>query len=203
MGFFQLIQKLLERFFGKKEGFVTTPAKSPTRPVAKATAPSPSSKKPLGKKSLTAIVGAGAAGILVTFVPKFEGMILRGYKDPVGIVTACAGHTKTAVLGKPYTIEECNKLLDEDLAVHAAGTMACIKVPTTVGERAAYVSFTYNVGVGAFCKSTMARKLNAGDYRGACDELLRWTKAGGKELKGLVRRRQAERDICLQGGTRT
>ena len=164
----------------------------------------PNAPKPnKGKKSLAAIVGGAAAGTLITFVPSFEGMVLRGYKDPIGIVTACAGHTKTAVLGRAYTLEECNRLLDQDLAEHAAGTMAAIKVPTTPGERAAYVSFTYNVGVGAFRSSTMLKKLNAGDHAGACNELLRWTKAGGKELKGLVRRRQAELALCQQPGIRS
>lgn len=122
---------------------------------------------------------------------------MRGYRDPIGIVTACSGHTKTAVLGRPYTVEECNQLLDQDLAEHAAGAMACINVPTSTGERAAYVSFAFNVGVGAFCKSTMARKLNAGDHKAACDELMRWTRAGGRELPGLVTRRETERDLCL------
>ena len=150
-----------------------------------------------GRKSLAAIVGGGTAATLLNFVPAFEGVVLRGYKDPIGIVTACAGHTRTAVLGRPYTREECTKLLDEDLAEHAAGVMSCIKVPTNPGERAAYVSFGFNVGTGAFCKSTMARKLNAGDRHGACDELFKWTKAGGRELPGLVRRRKAEHALCV------
>lgn len=149
-----------------------------------------------GKKTLTATVGAGACALLLSYVPAFEGVILRGYKDPIGIVTACAGHTKTAVLGRPYTPAECTALLDQDLADHAEGTMACIKVPVNTGEKAAYVSFAFNVGVGAFCRSTMARKLNAGDHAGACAELSKWTKAGGKTLPGLVKRRSTERAIC-------
>jgi len=148
------------------------------------------------RKPLAAIVGVGAAAVLVNVVPQFEGRILRGYRDPIGIVTACSGHTRTAVFGRPYSIEECNRLLDEDLADHAAGVMACIKVPTSVGERAAYVSFGFNAGVGAFCSSTMVRKLNAGDRFGACEELMRWTRAGGKVLPGLVKRREVERDMC-------
>lgn len=113
---------------------------------------------------LAAIVGPAAAGMLLVQVPKLEGTILRGYKDRVGIVTACAEHTKTAVLGRPYTPAECEQLLDQDLAEHATGVMRCITVPTTAGERAAFVSFGFNVGIGAFCRSTMARKLNAGDH---------------------------------------
>jgi lysozyme len=152
--------------------------------------------QPKTKKSLKATVGAGACCILLAYVPSFEGMVLRGYKDPIGIVTACAGHTKTAVLGRPYTESECNNLLENDLADHADGVMSCIHVPVNTGEKAAYVSFGFNVGVNAFCNSTMSRKLNAGDHTGACAELSRWVKAGGRVLPGLVKRRATERAIC-------
>lgn len=150
----------------------------------------------MSKVRLIALVGAAAATTLGSFVPEFEGMILRGYKDPIGIVTACAGHTATAQLGRPYTKEECQSLLDYDLAMHADGVMKCVKVELSTGQKAAFVSFAYNVGVGAFCKSTMVKKLNSGDHKGACKELSRWTTAGGKQLIGLVKRRAAERALC-------
>lgn len=148
------------------------------------------------KGRLIALVGAAAAATLGSFVPEFEGMVLRGYKDPVGIVTACAGHTATAQLGRPYTKEECDSLLEHDLAVHAQGVMKCVKPDLTPGQKAAFVSFAYNVGVRKFCESTMARKINIGDIAGACKELSRWTTAGGRQLMGLVRRRAAERALC-------
>lgn len=141
-------------------------------------------------------VGAGCAAILLACVPQFEGMVLRGYKDPIGIVTACAGHTKTAVLGKPYTREECERLLVDDLIEHAEGVASCTRDDLTTGQQAAAISFAYNVGVAKFCASTFARKLNAQDPT-ACAELDRWTKAGGRELPGLVKRRAAEKAICL------
>ena len=150
----------------------------------------------MAKGKLIAIVGVGAASILGSFVPDFEGMILRGYKDPVGIVTACAGHTATAQLGRAYSRAECQILLEQDLAIHAEGVMKCVKVPLTTGQKAAFVSFAYNVGVGAFCKSTMLKRLNLRDYAGACSELSRWTTAKGKVYMGLVRRRAAERTLC-------
>lgn len=149
-----------------------------------------------GKKTLTATVGAGAAALLLTYVPMFEGVILRGYKDPIGIVTACAGHTKTAVLGKAYTKDQCDDLLAQDLIEHAKGIERCVRVPLATHETAAYVSFAYNVGTGAFCGSTLARKLNSGDRAGACAELSRWTYAGGRQLPGLVKRRATERAMC-------
>jgi len=149
------------------------------------------------KRTLRATVGAGAAALLLSYVPKFEGVVLRGYKDPIGIVTACAGHTKTAVLGRPYTPAECTALLDADLVDHAEGVLAC--TPGLKGQTyrlAAATSFAFNVGVGAYCGSTMARKFNAGDYAGGCAELSRWVYAGGRQLPGLVTRRSTERAMC-------
>lgn len=148
-------------------------------------------------KRLAATVGAGAAATLLYFTPQFEGMVLRGYKDPIGIVTACAGHTKTAVLGRAYTKAECERLLEEDLVAHAHGVLACVpRAKLTTGQVAAFVSFAYNVGVAKFCGSTLAAKARAGDLPGACAELSRWTLAGGRELPGLVTRRATERAIC-------
>lgn len=150
-----------------------------------------------GKKTLKATVGAGATALLLAYVPQFEGMVLRGYKDPIGIVTACAGHTKTAVLGRPYSRAECNTLLEIDLLEHAEGVLRC--TPALRGKTlplAAASSFAYNVGVGAYCRSTMARKFNAGNIAGGCAELSKWTKAGGKVLPGLVKRRAVERAMC-------
>lgn len=156
------------------------------------------------KRTLQGTVGAGAAAILLSIVPKFEGMILRGYEDPIGIVTACAGHTATAVLGKPYSLEECRALLDQDLVEHAQGVLAC--TPGLAGrtnQTAAAVSFAYNVGVGAYCRSVTARRFNAGDWAGACRAMNQadsgkpqWVWAGGKMLPGLVSRRAAERALC-------
>lgn len=65
-------------------------------------------------------------------------------------------------------------------------------------EHAAYLSFIYNVGVGAFADSTLRVKLFKGDRRGACNELSRWVYADGKKLAGLVKRREAERQVCLK-----
>ena len=149
------------------------------------------------KATLKATVGAGAAALLLSYVPQFEGMVLRGYKDPIGIVTACAGHTKTAVLGKPYTRAECDRLLEQDLVEHAAGVLRC--TPGLQGQTyplAAASSFSFNVGVAKYCGSTMARKFNAGDIAGGCAELSKWIRAGGRVMPGLVARRAAERAIC-------
>lgn len=150
----------------------------------------------VGKKTLAGVIGGTAAAAVLAVLPQVEGVILRGYKDPIGIVTACAGHTKTAVLGKPYSPQECKELLDADAVEHAEGVAQCISIESlTVGQRAAVVSFAFNVGVQAFCTSTFKRKLESGDPS-ACAELDRWVWAGSVKLPGLVNRRKIERDMC-------
>lgn len=152
------------------------------------------------RKTLAALVGASCAGLLCAYVPHFEGVVLRGYADPIGVVTACAGHTKTAVLGRPYTPEECEGLLMQDLLEHAEGVLRCAPVlEGRTWQLAAAISFTYNMGVGAFCGSTMAVKFNRWDFAGACAELDRWVHAGGQVMDGLVTRRKVERDLCEVG----
>lgn len=141
-------------------------------------------------------MGAGAAALLFHWVPIFEGTIPRGYIDPVGIVTACTGHTETAEM-RPYSEEECKTLLDGDLLKHAEGAARCVDFEKmTPSRRAAVVSFAFNVGVARFCDSGFARKLNEGDPR-ACDELSRWVYAGGRVLPGLVKRREIEKAMCV------
>lgn len=73
----------------------------------------------------------------------------------------------------------------------------CVTVPLAQNEYDAYVQLSYNIGAGAFCGSTLVRKLNAGDYLGACQEILRWNKFKGRELRGLTNRRQAEYQLCI------
>uniref|UniRef100_A0A193SBP3 Lysozyme n=1 Tax=biofilter metagenome TaxID=1070537 RepID=A0A193SBP3_9ZZZZ len=129
-------------------------------------------------------------------VPVFEGTVLKTYRDPIGVLTSCMGHTGPELqMGQRWTPEQCQQQLADDLVKHA-DALQCITKPLTDGQKAAFVSFAFNVGVPKFCSSTLARKANAGDMAGACAELSRWTYAGGKELPGLVNRRQIERKVC-------
>lgn len=148
------------------------------------------------KQRLAGVLGAAVVALVWPAVDYYEGNVRKGYRDPVGITTACRGHTMFAQLGRTYTQAECDELFAADLWKHDAEMMECIHVPITDAQRAAFLSFAFNVGTGAFCSSTLARKLNAGDTAGACAELSRWTKAGGRELPGLVKRRAAERALC-------
>ncbi len=149
------------------------------------------SAKPRSKLKLT----VGAAAILAVIVPASEGIRQYVYRDPVGIPTYCFGETENPEWGKKYTLAECKGKLIDRLAEFNAGVQSCVKVPMSDERRAAFVSFSYNVGTGAFCKSTLVRRVNAGDPN-ACDELMKWTRAKGIELPGLVRRRKEEMKLC-------
>lgn len=144
-------------------------------------------------KARIAALGLGAC---LTFVAGFEGLRTVAYKDPVGIPTICYGSTAGVVLGQAATRAQCEALLGKELLQAHDAMQRCVKVPLSAGERSAYTSFTYNLGARNFCTSTMARKLNAGDRRGACAELSRWVNAKGIRLPGLVKRRAAERELC-------
>ncbi|ENT7738412.1 lysozyme [Salmonella enterica subsp. enterica] len=129
-----------------------------------------------------------------------EGRRHEPYRDVAGVLTVCDGHTgKDIVPGKHYTDAECDALLNKDLALIAVRIDPLIKASIPNSERAALYSFAYNVGVGAFARSTLLKKLNTGDQAGACNELKRWTYAGGKQWKGLVTRREIEHEVCTWG----
>lgn len=155
--------------------------------------------------ALVAAIGATAAALVMMLVPAFEGTELKAYRDIAGVVTACTGNTSAAVLGKRYTPERCRELLASDLVRHHQGLARCITVPLADHERAALLSWTFNVGVGAACSSTLVKLRNAGDAAGACAQLSRWVFVRGRDCRlaenrlfcsGIVRRRAAERDMC-------
>lgn len=151
------------------------------------------------RKKLIAASASAALSIAAVVVSHFEGLEKAAYKDPIGIPTICYGHTATAKLGQVKTEKECEGLLKEDLQVALDAVDKYVKVEMPVERRAAFTSFVYNVGAGNFSKSTLLRKLNAGDSRGACAELDKWVYAGGRVLPGLVKRRAEERALCEVG----
>ena len=127
-----------------------------------------------------------------------EGKVNATYIDPVGIATSCYGHTGPEVkLGQKFTDKQCLDQLAKDLSSHDKQMMNIVRVPLTDYQHAAFLSFTYNVGVGNFKSSTMLRKLNSKDYEGACEELSKWVYAKKQKLNGLVARRQQEKAMCM------
>jgi GH24 family phage-related lysozyme (muramidase) len=138
----------------------------------------------------------------LTVVKHFEGLELRAYQDAVGVWTIGYGHTSaagppTVYAGQTITEQEAETILKRDLNLFENGVRDLVAVPVNSNQFSALVSFSFNVGLGALRNSTLLRKLNAGDYQGAANELPRWTKAGGRTLPGLVRRRDAERALFL------
>ena len=100
-------------------------------------------------------------------------------------------------MGQSTTPERALVRLLADASRFEAAVKRCAPVPMYPHEFSAFVSLTYNIGEGAFCGSTLARKLNALDYAGACQEILRWDRFQGRALPGLTKRRQAEYASCM------
>jgi lysozyme len=108
------------------------------------------------------------------------------------------GHTGPGVqIGQKITVERGLVLLLADADKHAQAVRRCTPVPMYQHEFDAYTSLTYNIGASAFCGSTIAKRLRAGDYKGACEGILAWDKFKGKPLRGLTARRQAEYQLCV------
>ena len=156
------------------------------------------------KKTLASVVGAAAAALLFSMVPKFEGLELVARPDPIGIITACNGDTKDVHAGQRFTPAECHARLEQRLIEHAEPVLKCTPgLKGHTNQLAAAVSFAYNVGAGAYCGSTTAKRFNAGDWKGACRAMNeadngrpQWVTAGGRVLPGLVKRRAEERALC-------
>lgn len=128
---------------------------------------------------------------------KFEGCRLKAYRCPAGILTIGYGHTSAAgdpqvVEGMTITQEQALEILHCDLIKYEKGVAELVKVQLTQNQFDVLVDFAYNAGVGALAKSGLLRAVNAGNFDAVPDELMKWTKGGGKVLPGLVRRRQAE-----------
>ena len=150
---------------------------------------------------------AGAAGLAAALamaaplVARWEGLRLDPYRDIAGIETVCYGETAGPM--RRHTPEECRTKLLMSLRKHGSPVLSCLPDEAPLSVKAAFVSFGYNVGVAAACRSTAARFASWGDYRGACTSLVAWNKAriAGRlvPVDGLTKRRAAERDLCLQG----
>ena len=133
----------------------------------------------------------------------FEGFSPTVYRDPVGIPTIGYGSTWDAA-GERMTMDhppisdvDAERLLRRDVRHAEDAVRRLILFPLTANEFSSLVSFTYNLGSGNLQRSTLRMKLNRGDILGAADEFPKWRRAGGRVLRGLVRRRAAERALFL------
>lgn len=143
----------------------------------------------------------------LAIIKQWEGCYLSAYHggaDRPGLLTIGYGHTDAAGppkvrIGLTITPVEAIKILRSDLRNCEAAVERLVKVELNDNQFAALVSFTFNCGVGALTGSSLLRKLNAGDYAAVPNELMKWTRANGKSVPGLVNRRAAEAGLWAKG----
>ena len=140
----------------------------------------------------------GGKGLALT--EQFEGCRLTAYQDQVGVLTIGYGHTGADVRpGMTISLEEAEALLAKDVS----NAVACVNRAVTVAliqeEFDSLVDFVFNLGAGAFQQSTLLRLLNAGEFAAAAAQFALWDRAGGAEVAGLLRRRQAETALFNEG----
>ena len=158
------------------------------------------------KRGLRGLAVKAAVGMAVVIAVPAEGLYRKAYRDPVGILTVCYGHTgKDVVAGKTYSMEECKAHLDKDMLTAVQAVEQCVpNLPEPV--LAAFGDAVFNIGPRVACdaqRSTAARYLKAGNLKAACNELPKWNKARVAgvmvSLPGLTKRRAKEQALCLQG----
>lgn len=136
---------------------------------------------------------AGLVGIL-----NYEGFADTAYIPVSGDVpTIGFGSTKGVKLGDTITPEQAIERAYRDIRNTESAIHKCVHVPLSMSEYDAFTSLAYNIGTSAFCSSTLVKKLNAGDYEGACAEIKRWVYVKGQVVPGLVNRREKEYRKCM------
>lgn len=144
-----------------------------------------------------------ALGAALSFITAWEGIYTKPYYDSVGVLTVCIGETAADGVNfkKDYTVQDCKDMFAARLPEYDAGVVQCLRPPREITDNMhiAFTSAAYNIGIDGFCHSSMARKANAGDFKGACHSLRLWNKGGGRVIKGLDNRRRAEETLCLKG----
>ena len=133
----------------------------------------------------------------INLIKNFEGCRLEAYKCTAGVWTIGYGHTAGVKQGQKITKFQADALLIIDLEKFEKAVTKLVKKPITQNEFDALVSFSFNVGIGNFEKSTLLRLINMGQFELASKQFERWIYAGGKPLNGLKKRRLAEKTLFL------
>lgn len=151
------------------------------------------------KKGAIGLLAGSAVAMAsaISFIGGWEGRSLVAYQDIVGVWTICDGETLGVKEGDVKTAAECDEMFERRIVQFEAELDKCLFADVPEPMKIAVTSWAYNVGTGAACKSTLVRLANAGDLEGACHQLPRWNRAGGRVIKGLSNRRGAERALCL------
>ena len=148
------------------------------------------------KRLAVGVLSLTAAGLVS--IAAFEDYRGEAYVPVSGDVpTIGFGSTEGVQMGDKINVTQALERLMRDVGNAESAIGRCVKVPLSQGEYDAYTSFVFNVGGNAFCASTLVKKLNAGDYAGACAELKRWVYVDGRIVQGLVNRREAEYRQCM------
>ena len=139
----------------------------------------------------------------VDLICGFEGLRLKAYDDGVGVWTIGFGTTIypngiRVKKGDTCTEAQAKAYMAHDLKKFESAVNNAVTVPINQNQFDALVSLAYNIGTGAFSKSTLVKKLNAGDIRGAADQFDVWVNAGGKRMQGLANRRAKEKEVFLK-----
>ena len=149
----------------------------------------------VGTRFAVAGMSLTAAGLVA--LANFEGFRSEAYVPvPGDVPTIGFGSTIGVQMGDKSSVPAALGRLMRDVGDAESAIGRCVKVPLSQGEYDAYTSFAFNVGGNAFCASTLVKKLNAGDYQGACAELKRWVYVDGKVVQGQVKRRNREFQMC-------
>lgn len=142
-------------------------------------------------------IASGVMVLALPFVAGEEGLRTKAYLDQGGIPTICYGETDGVNLGDVKSKHECDALFYMRLGYFAYRVDMMVEPEMTDGQHAAYTSLAYNIGLGAFKKSSALKKANNYDMQGSCESILAWNKVGKNVNKGLTNRRKRERDLCL------
>lgn len=149
-------------------------------------------------KKRLAVAGLSLSAVGLLTIAKWEGFSDHAYIPvPGDVPTLGFGSTEGVRMGDTITVPKALERLMRDVGVAESAIGRCVKVPLSQGEYNAFTAFAFNVGAEAFCSSTLVKKLNAGDYSGACAELKRWVYVDGRRVQGLVNRREAEYRLCM------
>lgn len=176
----------------------------------------------MAKTTTKVAVGGGglaaAIALITPFIQQHEGYVARPYKDIGGVISVCNGHTGPDIVVKTYSRADCQALTDKDIAKSAQWVL---KITPDLDRRpyvlASAISFTYNLGDGAYQKSSVARDFNKGTqlsyfgpfylvseasnayFKLGCADMLKYVYVGKTYTQGLANRRNAEYQVCMKG----
>lgn len=156
---------------------------------------------PALRRQLIKLAGTSALTIAAALLggpSGVEGHRNMPYRDQGGVWTVCSGITGSDVVpGRYYSDTECEALLTKHLVPVKKAVDAAVKVPIDDYTRASLYSFAYNVGIGAFRHSSLLRHINAGQTPEACNDLRKWVYVNKQRNRGLINRREIDRQVCL------